>query len=477
MRAQNILHICSAALAALLLVGSSASAQTMPIQLDVDHASFAYDEQEALLEIYLAFEAATLTYTAADGGFLAELPIALALVRSTQATLDGTPTDPVWSEQVPLAFMVPDTTSLVEGQHFVHQVRASVAPGEYELQATIPAGAPGMEQEMSVRRDVLVPNFMEAGSVSVSDVTLASQITPSQNTDDTFFKNGLLIRPNANQLFGSGLNFLFYYAEAYGLDEVDASTGKYTVFTYIAEANIPQPMADFQRRVERELRSPDVLVGSFNIKSLPSGSYFLRIALLNENNEAITEQSRKFFVYNPEVQVEQPVAVETDFESSQYAHMDEEEVDRMQEHIRAIAADSEWRRLRSIQDLDERRRFMMDFWQARDPNPSTPVNEFQENYYALVQYANDRYTTSFTEGWETDRGQVLLKYGTPTAVEPHLFDRGMSPYEIWEYNNIPGEGQSMFVFADLDGFGRFELLHSSVTGEIQEQNWQQVIRK
>lgn len=447
----------------------------MPIQLDVDHATFAYDDGQALLEIYLAFEAASLTYTAADGGFLAELEVRLALVRSTQATLDGTPTDPVWSEAIPLSFMVPDTTTLVEGQHFVHQVRASVAPGEYELRATIPAGAPGLDQELSVRRDVLVQNYAKANSVSVSDVTLASQITPSQNNEDPFFKNGMLIRPNANQLFGSGLNFLFYYAEAYGLDQVDASTGKYTVFTYIAEANIPQPMPNFQRRAERSLRSPDVLVGSFNIKSLPSGSYFLRIALLNENNEAITEQTRKFFVYNPDVQVERPVAVETDFESSQYAHMDEEEVDRMAKHIRAIAADSEWKRLRSIKDLDERRRFMMDFWQARDPNASTPVNEYQENFYALVQYANDRYTTSFTEGWATDRGQVLLKYGTPTAVEPHLFDRGMAPYEVWEYNNISGEGQSMFVFADMDGFGRFELLHSTVTGERQEQNWQSVI--
>lgn len=449
----------------------------MPIQLDVDHASFAYGEGEALLEVYLAFEAATLTYTAAEGGFLAELPVRLALIRSTQATLDDTPTDPVWSDDIPLAFMVPDTTSLVEGQHFVHQVRTSVAPGEYELWATIPASAPGMEQEMSVRRDVLVPNYDGTNSVTVSDVTLASQITPSQNSEDPFFKNGLLIRPNANQLFGSGLNFLFYYAEAYGLDQVDASTGKYTVFTYIARANVPQPMPDYQRRAERTLRNPDVLVGSFNIKNLPSGSYFLRIALLDENNAAMTEQSRKFFVYNPEVEVEQPIAVQTDFESSQYAHMDEEEVDRMQEHIRAIAADSEWRRLRSIKDLDERRRFMMDFWQTRDPNPNTPVNEYQENYYALIQYANDRYTTSFTEGWQSDRGQVLLKYGTPTAVEPHLFDRGMAPYEIWEYNNIPGEGQSLFVFADLDGFGRFELLHSSVTGERQEQNWRRIIAR
>jgi GWxTD domain-containing protein len=232
-----------------------------------------------------------------------------------------------------------------------------------------------------------------------------------------------------------------------------------------------------QRRMPRPLRSPDVVVGSFNIRTLPSGSYFLRIAVLNASNEAVAEQSRKFFVYNPDVQREQVVAVETDFEASQYANMSEEEVDRMERHINVIASDSERRRLRGIRDLDEKRRFFMDFWGARDPNPNTPINEYQENFYALVQYANDRYTTSFDEGWNTDRGRALLKYGAPTAIEPHLFDRGYAPYELWEYNNIPGEGQALFVFADLDGFGSFELVHSSVTGERKLADWRNELRR
>jgi len=329
-----------------------------------------------------------------------------------------------------------------------------------------------------MRRDVLVPDFSEDGLVGISDVTLASSIEQSPDRDNVFWKNGLLIRPNANQLFGSGLNTLFYYAEVYNLDQVESSNGTYTAFAYLSDANLPQPMAQYQRRTSRTLRSPDVLVGTFNIRELPSGSYFLRIAILNEDNESIAEQSRKFFVYNPAVEREsQVVSLEESFETSQYARMTEEELDRMAEHVDVISTDAERRRLRSIRDQDERRRFFMQFWTVRDPNPNTPVNEYQDEFYSLIQYANDRYTNSFSEGWQTDRGRTLIRFGTPTAIDPHLFDRGFDPYEIWEYNNIPGEGQAQFIFADLDGFGSFELVHSTVTGERKSTNWLEEIRK
>ena len=457
---------------------TTAPVQAVPVQVDVDHASFAFETGTTLVELYLAFEAATLSYVAHDQGYLAALPVDLAIMRSTQVSLEGTPSDPVWTDQLNLSFVIADTTGLSEGQHFVHQVRAAVPPGEYELQVGIPEqlelGKPGV----SMKKDMLVPDFGQNDLVYVSDVTLASSIQQSSDREDAFYKNGMVIRPNANQLFGSGLNTLFYYAEVYNLVEDISASGKYTAFTYIADANLPQPLAAYQKRAQRTLRSPDVLVGTFNVKSLPSGSYFLRIAILDDNNEAVAEQSRKFFVYNPDVERETlVVSPEESFERSQYARMTEEEIDRMVEHVDIIASDTERRRLKSIRDLDERRRYFMTFWNVRDPDPNTPINEFQEQFYALVQYANDRYTNSFSEGWKTDRGRTLVKFGAPTAIDPHMFDTGYVPYEVWEYNNIPGEGQAQFIFADADEFGMFEFIHSTVTGERKLSNWRQELLK
>ena len=455
-----------------------AARKTLAVQVDVDHAAFAYEESSSLVEMYLAFEAATLIYEKSDNGFIALLPVHLEVVRSTQASLSSTQSEATWSDTLNLSFAIADTTGLSEGQHFVHQLRAAIPPGEYELRVSVPEDKAIGRSGVSLKRDMVVPDFADSKLVHVSDVTLASSIQQSADREDLFYKNGMVIRPNANQLFGSGLNTLFYYTEVYNLTDDISSTGKYTVFSYIADANLPQPMAAYQKRSQRNLRSPDVVVGTFNVKELPSGSYFLRLAVLNENNESVAEQSRKFFVYNPDISREVvAVSVEESFERSQYARMTEEEIDRMVEHTDIIASDGERRRIKAIRDIDERRRYFMTFWNVRDPDPNTPINEYQEQFYSLIQYANDRYTNRSDEGWKTDRGRALVKYGAPTSITPHMFDTGYNPYEVWEFNNIPGEGQAQFIFADLDGFGTFELIHSTVSGERKLSNWQQELRK
>ncbi len=450
--------------------------QALPVDVGLDHAAFAYDESQSMLEVYLAFGASSLHYEASEGNYLARLPLTLTLLRSTDAQLQGTPSDPVWQDILTLDFAVADTAGLQEGQYLMRQARLTVPPGEYELRVNIPADAAQGRQQLELRRDVLVPDFASSGLIGLSDITLATTIARSQDRDDLFYKNGLVIRPNANQLYGQGMSSLFYYAEAYQVDAIAAAGGEYTLLTYVAEANKPQPLPGLQRRTQRKARTPDVLAGSFKVDALPSGSYFLRLVLLDENNESRAEQSRKFFVVNPDVAREPVVALETSFETSPYAIMAEEEVERGLEHVQIIATEQERRRTRTIEDLDEKRRFLMDFWQKRDPDPSTPANEFREDFYGRLQYANERYTIRTMEGWETDRGRTIIKYGTPTAIEPHLYDRGFKPYELWEYNNIPGEGQAVFIFADRDGFGEFEMIHSTVAGERKLANWQEELR-
>ncbi|MFT5142838.1 MAG: GWxTD domain-containing protein [Rhodothermales bacterium] len=454
---------------------SAVTAQDLPIQLDVDHASFAYDDSASMIEMYLAFEAKTLPFVGSELGFSAILPVDISVQRSTDALLPGSPIEAVWSDSLDLTFVIADTSGLQEGQQFLHQVRAAVPPGEYEMQIIIPEGA--NRPQLMLRRDMVVPDFSDSDLVELSDITLASELRQASSRDEAFFKNGLVVKPNANQLFGSGLNQLFFYAEAYNLNRLSAESENYTMLSYIARANLPQPIENLQRRALRPIRDPDVVVGNFDLSLLPSGSYFLRLAVLNSDNESVVERSRKFFVYNPHIQQVVTQGLETDFETSQYANMAVEEVDQMQAHIQSIATTTEKSRMKTIEDLEERRRFLMQFWMTRDPNTNTPVNELQEEFYQRLQYANDRYTTAFDEGWETDRGRTLLRFGSPTNVDPHLFDRGLRPHEIWQYNNIPGEGQAIFVFADRDGYGFFELLHSTVSGERKLANWQAEIRE
>lgn len=461
----------------LLLLGASTTAAqpALPLQVDLDHAAFAYSNEASLLEVYLAFGAESLDYEAGEQGYVAQLPLYLSVLRSTDASLEGTPRDPVWKDSLTMTFALPDTADLAQGQYFVHQVRTTIAPGEYELHVRIPGDS--TRQALRLQRDILVSSYDDTDLVRLSDITLATTIEQSDASQGMFYKNGLVVRPNPNQLYGRALNQVYYYAEAYNTEDVAGEGGQYTLLAYVAEANRPQPLPDLQNRTQREARSPDVLVGAFDISNLPSGSYFLRLALLNEDNEAEVEQARKFFVYNPDVEREEPAAMEVSFETSQYASMPEDEVEQSLEHIDLVATERERRRSNNIQDLDEKRRFLMAFWQKRDPNPSTPTNEFREQFYQRLQYANQRYSNSFREGWQADRGRVFIKYGPPAQIDPHLYDRDALPHEIWQYNNIPGEGQASFVFADREGFGDFELLHSTVAGERKAADWRSLVRR
>jgi GWxTD domain-containing protein len=51
---------------------------------------------------------------------------------------------------------------------------------------------------------------------------------------------------------------------------------------------------------------------------------------------------------------------------------------------------------------EEREQFIEQFWFRRDPDPTTAINEFKEEHYRRVAYANDRFTSG-KPGWRTDR--------------------------------------------------------------------------
>ena len=466
------------ALLFVVLMGhlGNASGQQLPVQIDVDEAVFAYDEQHSMVEIYLSFGVDGLPFQQRGDSYIAELPLDVAIVRQTDAELQSNVREPVWSDDSGIAFSVRDTSSLEPGQYFVHQARALLIPGEYEIRITV-AGDPGAgRSEVELRRDLVVNDYA-TGRPALSDATLASDIRPSTDRGNPFYKNGFVIRPNPNRLYGEGLNRLFYYVEAYETEAVAGVDGTYTLYSYVSEANRTQPYENLEQRTERTVRSPDVIVGSLDLSVLPSGSYFLRLALLDDSNTALAETSQKLFVYNPGVERKLTVFLEETFETSEYASMPEDQVSRGLEYAALVANDQERRRIRSLGSLDDRRRFLMDFWKARDPNPSTPLNEYQEAFLQRIEFANERYGTSYQEGWKSDRGRVLIRYGQPNAVEPHLYDRELLPHEIWVYNNIPGEGQATFVFADRTSFGQFELIHSSVAGERSLPGWQDELKR
>jgi GWxTD domain-containing protein len=119
---------------------------------------------------------------------------------------------------------------------------------------------------------------------------------------------------------------------------------------------------------------------------------------------------------------------------------------------------------------EEREHFIEQFWKRRDPNPETVANEFREEFYRRVAYANENFTAG-TPGWRTDRGRIYVLYGPPNRRDARpMGGRYQKPFsqggdtittyafEIWEYDFIPGIGSDISIeFVDRTHSGVYTL--------------------
>jgi len=120
----------------------------------------------------------------------------------------------------------------------------------------------------------------------------------------------------------------------------------------------------------------------------------------------------------------------------------------------------------------ERAAFIDQFWQRRDPTPGSATNEYKDEHYGRIGYANSRFGMQlpFTPGWKTDRGRIYIMYGKPDEIESHPaggtyvrpVEQGGSvistfPFEMWRYRYIQGIGNQVLL----------EFVDSSLSGEYR----------
>src|SRR5262249_15600057 len=110
------------------------------------------------------------------------------------------------------------------------------------------------------------------------------------------------------------------------------------------------------------------------------------------------------------------------------------------------------------------------FWQHRDSDPDTEENEYKDEYYERMAYANEHFTSG-KAGWLTDRGRIYLKFGKPDEIESHPTggpyqmaywegDGSTSTYafERWFYRHLPDVGSGIELeFVDPSGSGEYRL--------------------
>ena len=103
-----------------------------------------------------------------------------------------------------------------------------------------------------------------------------------------------------------------------------------------------------------------------------------------------------------------------------------------------IISDNEKAAFKRLHNDEERREFAIQFWLRRDPTPDTPENEYKEEHYRRIAYADHHYASD-VPGWKTDRGMVYIRLGAPDEIDAS--DAG-SP-EVWHYRYIQELGTNV----------------------------------
>jgi GWxTD domain-containing protein len=125
-----------------------------------------------------------------------------------------------------------------------------------------------------------------------------------------------------------------------------------------------------------------------------------------------------------------------------------------------IISDQERAAFEKLATDPERNMFIQQFWLRRDPTPGTPENEFKEEHYRRIAFANSHYATASGRlGWQTDRGHIYIVYGPADEMETHAGGTPTSyPYQTWLYKHVEGVGDGLFVtFVDQTRTGDYRL--------------------
>ena len=140
------------------------------------------------------------------------------------------------------------------------------------------------------------------------------------------------------------------------------------------------------------------------------------------------------------------------------------------EDVRWIITDEELAAFKNLGNDEERDQFIENFWLRRNPNPDSPENEYREEHYARIAYANEHFPAG-KPGWRTDRGHIYIEYGKADSIDSHpsggnyerpIEEGGGStstyPFEVWHYRYLEGIGDNIDIeFVDTCQCGDYHM--------------------
>lgn len=355
----------------------------------------------------------------------------------------------------------------------VHTLR--IEPGTYLIATTAVDSFSLSLTQTQAFREFKVQNLPTDG-MAFSDVKWSAGEIQPENAPKR--RVATARRPNiipmvTNQTFFNEKS-LSFYLEIYNSDVYFGEEGNFLVRSVIYQGD--NRLFNYQTEEKTyQGRIINVYKEDIPIENLPSNTYYLQVELFAQG-KPMKSYRQKFYVYNSSIaSTYDQSSLAASSEIDVFNEYTEEELEYYLKTVRYQATVYERNYIKVLENYQQKKNFLYSFFERRK-TPEKTVRALWNGHLMALKYVNQEFKSALKEGWQTDRGRVMLTYGIPNHVDRHPSQTGMIPYEIWRYNRLGPQNSVMFVFYDPDlATNEYQLLHSNKYGEINNPRWKTLL--
>jgi GWxTD domain-containing protein len=325
----------------------------------------------------------------------------------------------------------------------------------------------------------------------ISDISFIDTFFES-DVRTPFRKNGMQFIPLCQPFFDDYKGSLSYFSEIYYGNFISKTSYPLFRTVSISKKELAFEKAGFVKTDTIADSLNPYVYGSFPIQSLISGNYYLNVTISDRNNAPIARKSVFFQRYNkhPVANTIPSKATATKRDTSlqetinvidlEKTFLKQYTLAQIKAMLKMLLPMSDQDGARAIQGFGKKpdeiymRYFIYNYFSAIDKNkPERPWKAYSEK----VKEVNKKFSKPGKIGYETDRGYMYLRYGTPSEVITVNNDRGALPYEIWQYNalqersgKVANNAVMLFYKRNITDYD-YTLLHTNISGELHNPSW------
>lgn len=448
----------------MIALGLNYTATAQSLQAYFSDATFSIPGEDPYLETYVEIIGKSIKYKATSGDkFQGNVQLTLIVKQ-----------DSVVKDFRKFELKSPEITDTANvALNFIDQQRFMLENGNYDIELSI----------LDLNHPNPKPAFITfpvsidfpKDKISISSIELVKELSKSTETT-VLSKSGYDIIPYVDNFYGPSMDKLTYYTEIYNPIAASNPDERYLISSFIESFESHQMLNNYIK-IKRENAKPVIVVlNEFNIADLPSGNYNLVVSVRDKNNTMIAQQVNFFQKLNNQTKLPSALAQGGNADNSFASRVGD--IEALREFIRSLRPVGTQTEKLFINtyvenaDLAALQQFFYNFWYDR--NPEKPEQAWID-YNNEVIKVNNTYTTQVKKGYDTEMGRVYLQYGAPNTITDRPFDEGVVPYQIWHYYSLNNnrERNKKFVFIASELIAKdYTLVHSDVTGEIQNYGWQ-----